>query len=505
MSPAPRPTSQSPSRRALNGAARPEALGRGRHDVDVAVEDERAARPRPPRASRRRRCACPSRPTRTAPRAGARAAPPRPSGRRPARGPSSRSASRHDLLAGLLVAERRRRLDEAARGAPPSPPPPRPRPRRGRVGDAHRRLASGRHAGERTSALRDPSTSAGDARPCRLAAWRPSSRIRTLPYDWYVDPAVLRLEQERIFAPLLAVRARAGAGRGARPHRRRARGPRPGRRRPRPRRGAPRLRQRVPAPRLRPLRGRRHARDDPVPVPRVDVRPRRLAPQRAARASASPASTADELGLVPVAVDTWGPFVFVNPDPDAAPLADQLGELPALLAERRRRPRRARLPPARRARPVRGELEGVRRELPRVLPLRGRASEPREGDRRLAGRVRARDAAARSRASGPPKNGGGGVYDATGEVERGQFHFLFPNTLLNVMPGRPQPLDRADRCRSAPSGRLRFLDYFVGPDIDEAWLADYLALDDAGRRRGPRARRARPARLALRQRRRRAR
>jgi choline monooxygenase len=33
------------------------------------------------------------------------------------------------------------------------------------------------------------------------------------------------------------------------------------------------------------------------------------------------------LGLVPVAVDTFGPLVFVNPDPAAAPLADTLGPL----------------------------------------------------------------------------------------------------------------------------------------------------------------------------------
>ena len=34
-----------------------------------------------------------------------------------------------------------------------------------------------------------------------------------------------------------------------------------------------------------------------------------------------------------MSVDTWGPFVFVNPDPDAAPLADTLGDLPAVVAE----------------------------------------------------------------------------------------------------------------------------------------------------------------------------
>ena len=36
---------------------------------------------------------------------------------------------------------------------------------------------------------------------------------------------------------------------------------------------------------------------------------------------------------MPVAVDTWGPFVFVNPDPAAAPLAEHLGDLPRLVAE----------------------------------------------------------------------------------------------------------------------------------------------------------------------------
>ena len=51
----------------------------------------------------------------------------------------------------------------------------------------------------------------------------------------------------------------------------------------------------------------------------------------APRSDREPGFAREELGLVPVAVDTWGPFVFVNPDPDAAPLADDLGELPDLL------------------------------------------------------------------------------------------------------------------------------------------------------------------------------
>src|SRR5690348_5481104 len=41
----------------------------------------------------------------------------------------------------------------------------------------------------------------------------------------------------------------------------------------------------------------------------------------------------DELGLRPASVDTWGPLVFVNPEPEAAPLAEALGSLPAICAE----------------------------------------------------------------------------------------------------------------------------------------------------------------------------
>jgi phenylpropionate dioxygenase-like ring-hydroxylating dioxygenase large terminal subunit len=40
----------------------------------------------------------------------------------------------------------------------------------------------------------------------------------------------------------------------------------------------------------------------------------------------------DDLSLAPVQVDTWGGFVFVNLDPDAAPLLEYLDPLPALLA-----------------------------------------------------------------------------------------------------------------------------------------------------------------------------
>jgi phenylpropionate dioxygenase-like ring-hydroxylating dioxygenase large terminal subunit len=51
----------------------------------------------------------------------------------------------------------------------------------------------------------------------------------------------------------------------------------------------------------------------------------------APRSQLEPGFDRSQLGLLPVAVDTWGPLVFVNRDLDAPPLADVLGGLPALL------------------------------------------------------------------------------------------------------------------------------------------------------------------------------
>jgi choline monooxygenase len=53
----------------------------------------------------------------------------------------------------------------------------------------------------------------------------------------------------------------------------------------------------------------------------------------APRSDREPGFDTEELELRQIQVDTFGPFVFVNPDPDAAPLAGALGDVPAQLAE----------------------------------------------------------------------------------------------------------------------------------------------------------------------------
>ena len=69
------------------------------------------------------------------------------------------------------------------------------------------------------------------------------------------------------------------------------------------------------------------------------------------------------------------------------------------------------------------------------------------------------------------------MYDADGEITRGQFHFLFPNTAINVMPGKPN-LSIGPIVPLAPERTYRYLDYFFSAEVDDEWIADYIALDD---------------------------
>ena len=138
----------------------------------------------------------------------------------------------------------------------------------------------------------------------------------TVPWSWYSDPAILAARDGADLPLLMAVR---------RPPRRAA-GPgqllrlehRPGadRDHPRRRRRAARLRQRLPPPR-RDRRDRRTA-----PRARSSARTTRGPTASTAALRAAPrgergsrASTPAAMGLVPVSVGTWGPFVFANPDP----------------------------------------------------------------------------------------------------------------------------------------------------------------------------------------------
>ena len=154
---------------------------------------------------------------------------------------------------------------------------------------------------------------------------------RTIPFDWYVDPAVLRLERDRIFH-----RTWQYAGRGEQVAE-------PGAFFTCEAGGIPIVVVRDQDAELRAFlnvcrhrgslicegEGKRETLQCPYHAWTYGLDGSlRSAPRADREASLDKA----ELGLRPVRVDAWGPFVFVNPDPSAAPLAETLAELPELLA-----------------------------------------------------------------------------------------------------------------------------------------------------------------------------
>jgi phenylpropionate dioxygenase-like ring-hydroxylating dioxygenase large terminal subunit len=194
----------------------------------------------------------------------------------------------------------------------------------------------------------------------------------------------------------------------------------------------------------------------------------------APRSEREPGFDGEELSLAALRLDLWGPFVFVNADPDAAPLADALGPVPAQLAE----------------------LLDVG-----ALEFRHRTEFTLEANWKVAcenflecyhcsvahpGFTAAVDVspdAYRLATDGltssqfGPLRSNGDSFLAGGEVGRSQFHFVWPNFGINVFPGRPN-LSCGPIVPVGPERTARFLDYFFAPGVDKAWLDELIAFDD---------------------------
>jgi choline monooxygenase len=180
----------------------------------------------------------------------------------------------------------------------------------------------------------------------------------------------------------------------------------------------------------------------------------------APRSEREPGFDTSELSLVPVRLESWGPFLFVNPDSEAPPLAETLGRLPELL---------------------------------RVDELVFHSRD----DYYLAANWKiACENYLECYHCPVAHKGFSAAYDvdpdsyrleptgeqvlsqfapARGEGE-GQFHFVWPNLKLNVYAGTPN-LSIGPLLPAGPERSTGFLDYFFAPDADERWVAELLDFD----------------------------
>ena len=161
----------------------------------------------------------------------------------------------------------------------------------------------------------------------------------------------------------------------------------------------------------------------------------------APRSEREPGFDRSQWGLSPALVDTWGPFVFVNPDLEAASLADTLEDLPSLMVERGVDP--AKLEYRGRSREwiveanwkivVENYLECY--HCPVAHPNFSRMIDV-DPDQYLLS-----NGTWFSSQFGPVAvqrpNGRPLPYEPEGEVRASQFHFGWPNWTLNTLPGPP--------------------------------------------------------------------
>ena len=299
---------------------------------------------------------------------------------------------------------------------------------------------------------------------------------RTIPFDWYADPAVLRLERERIFR-----RAWQYAGRVDQVAE-------PGAYFTCDLGGVPVVVVRDERDGLRGFlnvcrhrgslvcegEGKRASLQCPYHAWTYGLDGSLRAAPRSERV---PGFEKESLGLRPVAVEAWGPFVFANPDPDAAPLGETLGELPELVA-------------------ASGLDLGSLRFLERASGPEYAANWKVCSENFLEcyhcqvahpGFSKVVDVSVDayvleesrlfSTQYGPVREAWKGDFDPRGPIERGQFHFLWPNVTINVMPGHPN-LSIGPIAPTGAETTARFLDYFVGPDVEQSWIEDMLEFDE---------------------------
>jgi phenylpropionate dioxygenase-like ring-hydroxylating dioxygenase large terminal subunit len=185
----------------------------------------------------------------------------------------------------------------------------------------------------------------------------------------------------------------------------------------------------------------------------------------APRSEREPGFDPAEWSLLPASVGTWGPFLFVNPDPGAPALEEHLGGLPEILA-----------------RDI--DLDGLvfhsRVEFgananwkivvenflecyhcPTAHPSFSDEVDVHPDRYKLESHSTFSAQFATAKKSG----------------ERGQFHLLYPNTGINVFPGPPN-LSIGPVAPNGPHRTERYLDYFFAPDADAAWRDEFFAFDD---------------------------
>jgi choline monooxygenase len=200
----------------------------------------------------------------------------------------------------------------------------------------------------------------------------------------------------------------------------------------------------------------------------------------APRGGREPGFDPSGFSLLPVSVGTWGPFVFVNPDPDAAPLEESLGSLEEIVAESGLRLDEIRFH-SHEEWPIASNwkiaLENYLEcyHCPTAHPGFSKVIDVAPDAYRLQVHPTFSTQVGPVRASALTGNGKGS-YTPRGDVSQAQYHFLFPATTINIAPGIPN-LSIERWLPDGTKGTIEVTDYFFGPDVSAEEIDELVAWD----------------------------
>ena len=202
--------------------------------------------------------------------------------------------------------------------------------------------------------------------------------------------------------------------------------------------------------------------------------------RRAPRSEREAGFDAAAFALLPVAVDIWGPFVFVNPDPGAAPLAETLGELPRIV-ERSGLDFATLRYHSHHEWPIEANWKVVLENYlecyhcPVAHPGFSKVIDVDPDSYALSVSPTFSSQIGPIRASALAGLGSA-PYVPEGDVTQSQYHLLWPNTTINIAPG-PQNIALE---RWVPDGLGRTIevtDYWFGADVPPEIVQEVLDFD----------------------------
>ena len=192
--------------------------------------------------------------------------------------------------------------------------------------------------------------------------------------------------------------------------------------------------------------------------------------RRAPRSEREPGFDPAGISLFAVSVDTWGPFVFLNPDPEADPLADALGRLPEIVATSGLDLDGLRFhshDPWEQAVNWKVALENYLEcyHCPVAHPGFSKVIDVDPDSYRLSVEEGVLSQVGPLREKALP-----------GEMHQSQYHFVWPNTTINISPG-PQNVSIERWVPLGTRATVETTDYFFGADVPADRIQELIEWD----------------------------